>query len=652
MLKVGLGKGTVYTFELIDMLQAGKAVSAKDLAEKLDVSVRTVRFHIHQANESMGEVAHIVFSRQHNGYCLDVKDETAFETWLAHNRQIAGSNLYTMSETRSLYLLIDLLRRSDWVTISLLADALNVSTQSISSDLKAVEEDLDQFGLMLERRPRYGLRISGPEIAHRLCLTYALSKQVDILSDVWGPENRKLSAQIAECTDQVLSDTDIHIGSSVSQSLIVHLAVAVLRIRQGCIVQFDEENLRALQEAEEYPVAKRLAEAIAQSVDATFPPEEIAYITVHLAGKRTLAEMVDSGIANAPGESNAISDHVWNTVGEMLDRVWDSFHIDFRNDLELRMNLARHLAPLFVRLTYGLRLENPLLIDIKTRYPLAYSIAVDASTVLVEAKDSTELSEDEMGYLALAFALALERARTGAAKKNVLMVCASGEGTARMLEYRFQRAYAGYIETITTCDINRLKKQDFSKIDYVFTTVPIHEALPVPVCEIGTFFEDSNTDDINRLFRQGATSNDFISHFSRELFFAHLDFKTNSEVISFLCDRMTEAIELDSGFKESVLAREAAAATTFGNLVAMPHPFKAASDQTYVSVGLLDHPIVWGKSKHNVQLVFLFSYARAGGRALDNFFSVCADVFMDTDAMKRLAQDQTWETLESILTGR
>jgi lichenan operon transcriptional antiterminator len=67
---------------------------------------------------------------------------------------------------------------------------------------------------------------------------------------------------------------------------------------------------------------------------------------------------------------------VWDIVSKMLDMVWTRFHYDFRGDLELRMNLARHIVPLTVRLQYHLQIKNPLLTDIKHRFQLAYSMAV------------------------------------------------------------------------------------------------------------------------------------------------------------------------------------------------------------------------------------------------------------------------------------
>ena len=92
----------------------------------------------------------------------------------------------------------------------------------------------------------------------------------------------------------------------------------------------------------------------------------------------------------------------------MVCAVNDEFRFDFSSDLELRMNLARHIGPLGYRLEYHMHMDNPMLPDIKTRFPLAYSMAAGTSQVL-ERHFGSQPSDEELGYIAMAFALALEQ---------------------------------------------------------------------------------------------------------------------------------------------------------------------------------------------------------------------------------------------------
>lgn len=120
--------------------------------------------------------------------------------------------------------------------------------------------------------------------------------------------------------------------------------------------------------------------------------------------------------------------------------------------------------------------------------------------------------------------------------------------------------------------------------------------------------------------------------------------------MGFLCER-AEAVRGDvSGLLPLVLKREEAAPTSYGNGVAMPHPLEAVSDDTFVTVGLLDEPVVWDERGTEVRAVFLISFSRSGGAELDAFFNSLADFFVDDAALAKLVDEQRWETLVDLLT--
>lgn len=649
---------------LAAFVEANPGVMPDAVAERLGVSVRTVRTYVHQANNAMEGFAAIELSRK-NGYRLKVSDPEAYATWSADDRSEDAAMPQTPSE-RASYLLNDLLMRTDWVTLEDLCDVLFVSRSTASSDLKRVQKVLESYGLTLEKRPHYGIRVSGSEMARRLCLANLIMKAIDeratveeggieaeleaLLADRKASEGGEDPAHnqalevISRCVERVSREEDFQINAVAYQNLLVHIAVALVRIRENCYVPMEPERLEQMKGKREYHVGERIAEAIEEETGVTLPEEEIAYIAIHLAGKRTV--MPDPGDSN--GEGLVISDEVWEVVSQMLERVWQAFRFDFRDDLELRMNLARHIVPLTVRLRYHMNLKNPLLEDIKVRYALAYSMAIDAATVLTE-KYGTGLSDDETGYIALSFALALERKKTSVAKKNILVVCASGAGSARLLEYRCRREFGQYIDKIMTCDILKLDAFDFSQVDYVFTTVPIEKKLPVPIREVTYFLDTEDVLQVRELLGGEVPAAGIPPYFRRNLFFPHMAQRTKQEVLDFLLDQVCAAEDMPDNFRELVWKREGVVSTSFGNSVAMPHPLEAVSASTFICVGLLDHPVVWDGNGQMVQAVFLLAFSPEQDGSLHSFLGAFADVLMDKDAIGELVKYQTWETLSEVL---
>lgn len=649
---------------LAAFIEENPGVMPDAVAERLGVSVRTVRTYVHQANNAMEGFAAIELSRK-NGYRLRVTDPARYAAWSADARQEDAAMPQTPSE-RANYLLNDLLMRTDWVTLEDLCDVLYVSRSTASSDLKRVQKVLESYGLTLEKRPHYGIRVSGPEMARRLCLANIIMNAMDdrasveeggidaeieaLLADRRGekPEgsahNQALET-ISRCVERVSREEDFQINAVAYQNLLVHIAVALVRIQENCYVPMEPEHLEQMKGRREYRVAERIANAIGKETGVALPEEEIAYIAIHLAGKRTV--LPDPG-DSSDGEGLVISDEVWDVVSEMLDRVYRAFRFDFRNDLELRMNLARHIVPLAVRLRYHMKLKNPLLEDIKVRYALAYSMAIDAATVLTETYGEG-LSDDETGYIALSFALALERQKTSVAKKNILVVCASGAGSARLLEYRCRREFGQYIDKIMTCDILKLDAFDFSQVDYVFTTVPIEKKLPVPIREVTYFLDNEDVLEVRELLGGDLPASGIPPYFRRNLFFPHMAQRTKQEVLDFLLDQVCAAEPLPDNFRELVWKREGVVSTSFGNNVAMPHPLEAVSDSTFICVGLLDHPVVWDGNGQTVQAVFLLAFSPEKDGSLHRFLGAFADVLMDKDAIDELVKRQSWETLTDVL---
>lgn len=629
---------TVQGFNIVAYVRQHEGVSPVELAEVFGVSQRTMRDYIRRANEALDGAARISFSRSHNGYVCEVIDEPVLESWIARAREVVAGDPASSTSARVTYLLNDLLQRNDWITLDELAGMLFVSRASISGDLKRIEPTLAKYGLQLEKRPRYGIRVTGPEMSRRLCLAEGVARGLaadEQEADAFERELEPLLQAVSTAVERVIEAEDFVINSLAYQNLLVHLGIALMRIQGENYMPAAAVQASDVAGTREYDVAHKIADAIHADLGIELPKTEVAYIAIHLAGKRVL------DAAGASPNSLTITDAAWNVVDRMLEAVWRSFRFDFRDDFELRMNLARHLMPLSVRLTYHLHLNNPLLADIKRRYPLAYSMALDAASVLAEEYGSFP-SEDETGYIALAFALALERQKTGGPKRNLLVVCASGAGSAHLLAYKIQQEFGERLGAITTCNVSQIPTYDFTDIDYVATTVPLPIQPPVPVREVTLFLDDRDRDSLRNLL-EAAHAPHMEMVLPRGLFFAHQRFATKQEAIAFLCERARAYGDLPETLERLVWEREEAAPTAFGNNVALPHPIEAVSDATFMAVALLDEPLDWGNQQ--VQAIFLVLVSRTAGRELDMFYRSVARVLNDADAIRTLIAHQDFDRL-------
>lgn len=621
--------------KLIDIIDAHPDIDPVDLAERFSVSDRSVRTYVRKTNEALGSCAQIE-KRRGGGYSLRVLNASAFAALRARDAHAGQDAVPTTPEARVDYLLNDLLSRADWITVDDLASILFVSRNVITSDLRQVEATLERFGLVLEKRPHYGIRVTGPEMSRRLCLA---NLTLDCIIGTGGSASLDV---IARCVSESLAEEDFQINSAAYQNLLVHIAVAVERIRANCYVPMEPEHLERMRSTPEYLIAKKVAAAVERELTAELPEEEIGYIAIHLAGKQTLYTPGSDADANL-----VISDEVWNVVSRMLEMVWNAFHFDFRNDLELRMNLARHIVPLSVRLRYRMRIDNPLLSDIKQRFPVAYSMALESSCILAEEYGNA-LSEDEVGYIDLAFALAIERQKSERPRKNILVVCASGQGSARLLEWRYRQEFGTWLDRIETCDVAHVASRDLTGIDYVFTTVPLERKLPVPVREVKYFLDEEDVNSVRRILSgEAAAAAPLAAYFDERLFLGALDAEDKDGALDALCARVAEVHDVPGDFRAIVQRREELAQTCFGNLVAMPHPVTPVTTSTFVAVAVLNHSVSWNGQE--VRAVFLVSVSSLRDQKLDAFYRGMARLLTSREAIQKLVSNPDFSTLLDVI---
>lgn len=639
---------------LIQHIDAHPYQTEEELAEWLDVEASMLGQVVDAASRLLPPGVRIV--RDPAGLAFEAKDRASLSAWLRAMQTKAGapSSSPATPEERLSFLLGELISRRTWITIDALADLMFCSRRTVSNDLKAVEDKLRAFGLELEKRPHYGIRIVGTEMERRIGLGSILMDRLNLSdgttrgdgqeagSDPYGIE--RISASVERIKDRM----GFAIRPIAFQNLVVHIAVAVARLKGGHVLPKDNLGGFVVEDQRVKGVAQAISDEIGLMFDISLPEVEVDYIALHLSGKRTSLPAVQlDGAHQAESAPGASADEL---AAQMIEAVYRSFHVDLRGDRTLRDNLARHIGPLTVRLAYRMNLENPLLDDVISRYPLAFSLAREGSRILAD-RFSCDVSDDEVGYLALSFALALEQQRRSDRRaKNVLIVCASGLGSAQLLAMRVREQLGDYLGAIGTCDVAQLSHIDFSDIDCVFSTVPIRTRLPVPVHEVGFFFDKEDAAGLKWALESADRDEvDPRRYFDPRLFLAHLPARDRDGVLDALCDQACRVLGMSSELRSSVAEREAVAPTAFGNRVAMPHPLRAMARETAVVVGLLDEPVSWGGKE--VQAVFLILVSTSPCEDLKPFYELMLSLSSSPERMDALLADQRYEPFLAQLSS-
>ena len=621
--------------ELVELISINKYKTAEELSKKLNVSTKTVRTEIKNLNSLLIKSGAEIVSKSGYGYILKINNKELFSKFDFPNKK---NIIPDTSKSRIQYIIEYLINIKEYVKVEDLSKILFTSPKTLAKDIKEAEKILNSYNIKLERKPYYGIKLKGEEFDIRLCIADYVEKKTNGIEHIKIVDKNELK-KIATIIMETLKKENFNISDVAFQNLIIHIQIALKRIENNCYVPVEEKKLREYISEKEFQIAKKCTYNLEKIFKIKFPESEIGYIAIHLAGKKIFKE-------NKIDEKNFIIDQeISNIVNEMLKKMYDAFKFDFSKDLELRIALAQHLMPLRIRVRFDMKMKNPMLDKIKERFSLAYAMAKYASTTFYEYYNKN-LSEDEVGYIALNLALALERKRKDINKKTVLLVCSSGKGSAELLAYTYKEAFGEYIEELITCSVYDLESMDFSKIDYVFTTVPINIKVPIPIQEVEYFLEESNIRDIKKIFTVEEKDN-FLKYYDNDLFLSNICLKTKEEILKYMVNHIKKYKIIPNNFLSSIKKREKLGITEFGNKIAMPHPDKTLTEESFVCVGILENPIIWEKKE--VQVVFLVSVSKKTDKKLKYFYKVTAKFLLNKKNIEKLIKSRKYEDLILML---
>jgi mannitol operon transcriptional antiterminator len=207
--------------------------------------------------------------------------------------------------------------------------------------------------------------------------------------------------------------------------------------------------------------ARRLVESLTAAFGLAFPPAEVEWMALHLEASKPNRSSPTGGRTPAPDLVAGVAD----LVGACARRTG----FPFDRDAVLAEGLVAHWGPALARLSHRLPIANALLPEIRTRFP----DLVDAvGAALAEAYPRLVVPPEEVGYLVLHFAAAVERSHRESVPFRALIVCSSGIGTSHMLASRI-RAEVPEIEVVASLSWFDVKDFSRDRYDLLVSTVPL-----------------------------------------------------------------------------------------------------------------------------------------------------------------------------------
>lgn len=625
-------------WKILEVLSGDISKTSEEIGNTVGVSEKTIRVRIKELNVIIKNHGAEIISKRGFGYLLKISSQQKWDEFFSHKDKIMDT-IPTTSEERIRYLIYTLLNKKHYIKIADMVEVLYISQKTISYELRKVEFILRQFNIKVERKPYYGIRILGNEFDRRRCILQNFMLSQNTLPGMNDGQDTGIK-EVAKVLLELRNKYSLRFSESAFQNLVVYVYLSIQRMKQGMYIENIQEDESKLVNEQELKVAEELFRGILKNSEVGVRYEEIYYAGIYIAGKRIIGNSFKVEL------NFVIPEKIDNLVLSMLNEIYQTFKIEFRDNLNLRMMLNKHLIPMDVRLRFGIPVENPMLKEIKEKYFFAFTMAHQASISLSQYYNKI-ISEDEIGYLALSFAVALEQKKAPIEKKNILLVCASGKASSQLLMYKFKEEFGDYIDSLSVCNVFDLNQYDISKINYIFTTVPIFRKVNIPILEIHDFLKRYEIIAVKELLKTGDLN--FLKEFYNEdFFFTGIKGESKEEVLKNLCNNISGKYELPEGFYDSILKREGLGATNYRNLVAIPYPFQIMTKDTIVAVAVLEKEILW--STNMVQMIIMVALSEEKNDNIQRFYEVTTKFVTNKTAVKELLKEQTFDKFISLLS--
>ncbi|VEE22544.1 lichenan operon transcriptional antiterminator [Streptococcus equinus] len=633
-------------------------VTSKELAAHMGCSDRTIRTYYKTLVEKLDNHSGLdLISKQGYGYKLDILDDDAYADFLEENHiNVRHFNYQSVTDINDRYnfLLNKLLFEQNEIYFDDLADELFVSRSTLSSDFKKIREKFKPYHLKIESKANKGVYVMGQERdKRRFIMDYFIdSGFINTMHSYVDNElfNQKISFE--ELTIIVLDEYregGLKLSDFGIQNLVIHIALAIRRITEGFRISKVSEDEVVLRGLAERRVAENILKRVSVSTGIHFPIEEVDYITLHLVSK---------GHGNSCHISEVLQEQVRQ---ELIDSI-DQINPTVKNDFQLIEGLLAHLSTMYIRLQGKVVMENPLTAEIQANYRDMYQLAERVVSNMPTFSPYT-LSPNEIAYIALHFMAAKERYKEQR-KYNVLVICATGYGSAQMLKSRIENELGNLVSITDVIGYYEINGEKLKGIDFIVSSIDLSNLMfNIPVFTVSVFLSDEELKDIKQGIAHLNTSmanvedhqselsvkDVFDDYFSEDYFFLMSD-ATKEDVLKKLAESISvnENDQFEKRLLDMMKQREAMSSIVFGENIAVPHPLKAVGSKHHFAVAIVKNGVKWDEQYPSIKIIFLMSMSIHDNDGLPELTSAIVDLVDNPKLQEQMLACQSFDEFKKI----
>lgn len=589
-------------------------------AQNLNVSTRTIANDLDELNEVFQRY-HLVLERRPNyGVVLKGKG-TDVERLMMDFDQIFDVDSVCERYARQAEILGIVVLGEETVSYEKLAADLCTSTSIVSKDMANLREfENDHCHIVSDAN---GTRIQGTEYGKQKLLRDFFNSYMNNCYPNFS--NEQLATTLGDYYPQsviaVVEDTldsfqAIFKGTLEDyylNSLFIFLATIATRKHRGkeLIVDYELSGRESIELLSNYYLAVEINERFNEKLGIQFTTREIDYISYQL-----FMHKVELNINN-----KYLEDMFCSHITDFIARIGKSVGLDLSQDQNLYDALMCHMIPMIYRIKSNIDIENPILNEVKSNYPVLFNLTWFHLNDLAKKFDIT-FSENEVSFITIHLQVAIEKASS---KGYVVIVCETGLLTSELLVSRIRKNLPASVE-LNVIPLSKLGQEDVEAADFIISAIAL-DNIGKPYIKVSPVVTDEELKEVYDHYLKYSES-EFVrfNHSKRkrmEFISGLIDpaqihiekgLKTKEECIEYLVHNLGSANYVCQDFKDDIYNREALGSTYLASGVSFPHAMSDNVKKSALPVLILPEGVFW--NGHLVYLVMMLAIKEANANQI------------------------------------
>lgn len=257
------------------IINSNDSIIINDIAEKYNISSRTVRYDLDRIDEYLKEMNLTPLIRKQNEGISVYLSEKEINKLLDSLKEVTTYGYVMSQNERVIYIICELLEKNEYTTINSLADKMFVSRGTINNDLKEVRKLLKKKNISLESVKGKGLKAVGEEVKLRSIASNIMFESSNV-TNLFNINLIKMFKDMdIEFISNLIKAAEKQMGNTLSDysfnNLVIHIAISIKRIQLSKDIIMDEEELNNLIRTPEFSIASGIAKMLEERYLVNIP---------------------------------------------------------------------------------------------------------------------------------------------------------------------------------------------------------------------------------------------------------------------------------------------------------------------------------------------------------------------------------------------